>query len=181
MSLIARTLHLFILYILNFPLMHIQFGSFIVIGGYSKNARGHLAGTPGRQDFRTPGRQDAGMPAFVGAINARLSAAKISFKFLHAASEFCRPPAKTAICRAKGGVAGRLGGWEAEGRELSLGWGNSTLARLLKKFIQPTVVVVVVVVVGEGRSLQFRCFDKVAPNLAKYFIRLLSLCQRVYL
>lgn len=28
---------------------------------------------------------------------------------------------------------------EDEVGELSLGWGNSTLARLLKKFIQPTV------------------------------------------
>lgn len=84
-SLIARTLHLFILYILNFLLMHIQFGSFIVIGGYSKKCQ------------RTPGRTTAVLPTFqpfVGAINARLSAAKISFKFLHAASEFCRPPAK---------------------------------------------------------------------------------------
>lgn len=46
----------------------------------------------------TPGLP--GMPAFVGAINARrrLSAGEISFKFLPAASEFCRPPAKTAIC-----------------------------------------------------------------------------------
>lgn len=116
--------------------MHIQFGSFIVIGGYSKNARGHLAA-------RMPA---VGMPAFVGAINARLSAAKISFKFLHSASEFCRPPAKTAFAEQRVGVADwRCGRAEDEDEdedevgELSLGWGNSTLARLLKKFIQPTV------------------------------------------
>lgn len=115
MSLIARTLHLFILYILNFPLMHIQFGSFIVIGGYSKNARGHLAA-------RMPA---VGMPAFVGAINARLSAAKISFKFLHSASEFCRPPAKTAICRAKSGR-----GWLEMRTSWGRGWGRRIESRM---------------------------------------------------